>query len=81
MSRPLRDGEPCEHPGCLQHIGHPCEGCGRTMGISVYESRHTDPISPLKIKTLLGPSTINPNLEIFDVQGHWEGNTFVLDIE
>lgn len=27
-----RDGEPCSHPGCLSHITHPCEGCGRVAG-------------------------------------------------
>lgn len=26
------DGEPCSHPGCLNHVTHPCEGCGRTAG-------------------------------------------------
>jgi hypothetical protein len=30
----LRDGEPCSHPGCLSHVSHPCEGCGRTAGQS-----------------------------------------------
>jgi hypothetical protein len=29
---PPRDGEPCSHPGCLRHITHPCEGCGRIAG-------------------------------------------------
>lgn len=28
----LRDGEPCEHAGCLRHVSHPCEGCGRIAG-------------------------------------------------
>lgn len=28
----LRDGEPCNHPGCLSHVSHPCEGCGRIGG-------------------------------------------------
>lgn len=28
----LRDGVACEHPGCLRHISHPCEGCGRIGG-------------------------------------------------
>jgi hypothetical protein len=23
------DGEPCSHPGCRNHVTHPCEGCGR----------------------------------------------------
>jgi hypothetical protein len=35
--RPLRDGEPCTHPGCLRHLTHPCEGCGRVGGRSVSE--------------------------------------------
>lgn len=30
--RELREGEPCDHPGCLLHITHPCEGCGRIGG-------------------------------------------------
>lgn len=25
-------GEPCDHPGCLNHVTHPCEGCGRIAG-------------------------------------------------
>jgi hypothetical protein len=29
----FRDGVPCEHPGCLSHISHPCEGCGRIGGV------------------------------------------------
>lgn len=28
----LKDGEPCGHHGCLNHITHPCEGCGRIAG-------------------------------------------------
>lgn len=23
---------PCQHPGCLHHVTHPCEKCGRTAG-------------------------------------------------
>lgn len=34
------DGEPCDHPGCLSHISHPCEGCGRRGGMKVYETRN-----------------------------------------
>ena len=32
--QPLKDGEPCTHPGCLSHDSHPCEGCGRIAGMS-----------------------------------------------
>lgn len=35
----LRDGDPCDHPGCLHHVTHPCEGCGRVAGRSVPASR------------------------------------------
>lgn len=27
-----KDGEPCDHIGCLNHVSHPCEGCGRIAG-------------------------------------------------
>jgi hypothetical protein len=30
----IREGEPCDHPGCLKHLTHPCEGCGRVGGRS-----------------------------------------------
>ncbi len=29
------DGEPCMHKGCLSHLSHPCEGCGRINGKGV----------------------------------------------
>ncbi|MCK5021466.1 MAG: hypothetical protein KAS32_30925 [Candidatus Peribacteraceae bacterium] len=28
----LKDGVPCDHPGCLHHVSSPCEGCGRNGG-------------------------------------------------
>jgi hypothetical protein len=28
-----KDREPCKRKGCLQHVTHPCEWCGRTAGI------------------------------------------------
>jgi len=28
-AEPLKDGEPCNHPGCSGHLFHPCEVCGR----------------------------------------------------
>lgn len=28
----LEDGEPCYHKGCLSHVTHPCELCGRIAG-------------------------------------------------
>lgn len=31
----LKDGKPCDHKGCLNHVSHPCEYCGRIAGIRV----------------------------------------------
>lgn len=28
----LRPDQPCGHPGCLHHVTHPCEWCGRIAG-------------------------------------------------
>lgn len=28
-----KNGEPCSHPGCLNHLTHPCEVCGRIGGV------------------------------------------------
>lgn len=28
----LPDAVPCDHAGCLSHLSHPCEGCGRIGG-------------------------------------------------
>jgi len=28
----LEEGKPCGHRGCLNHVTHPCEGCGRIAG-------------------------------------------------
>ena len=35
MEIKYNDGQPCEHNGCLNHISHPCEGCGRIGGRGV----------------------------------------------
>lgn len=31
-SNDLEIGQSCGHPGCLSHISHPCENCGRING-------------------------------------------------
>jgi hypothetical protein len=39
----LEDGEPCFHPGCLNHVTHPCEGCGRIAGKAPQEAQTETP--------------------------------------
>jgi len=36
----LKDGEPCAHPGCLNHVTHPCEWCGRIAGVSNHRRKN-----------------------------------------
>ena len=36
--KPLEPGVPCEHKGCLNHMTHPCEWCGR-IGGSFYKTK------------------------------------------
>lgn len=31
VNKPI-DGLPCSHAGCLSHVSHACEGCGRIRG-------------------------------------------------
>jgi hypothetical protein len=40
------DGVPCGHPGCLNHVTHPCEGCGRVGG--VIDKKQEDLVTRLK---------------------------------
>lgn len=35
-----KSGEPCNHKGCLNHITHPCEGCGRVGGEGIILKRN-----------------------------------------
>ena len=30
----ILDGQPCNHVGCMSHVSHPCENCGRIAGQS-----------------------------------------------
>ena len=46
--RTLEDGEPCKHLGCLSHISHPCEGCGRVGGKRVVLMSNPEPNNYLK---------------------------------
>jgi len=32
LKEQLKRTSPCTHPGCYQHISHPCEGCNRFQG-------------------------------------------------
>ena len=56
----IPDGEPCDHPGCLSHISHPCEGCGRIGGFSLPNLpgfwwqyfAHLESIRAIAIKTI-----------------------------
>lgn len=33
----LEEYEPCDHTGCLSHVTHPCDSCGRIGGRGCYD--------------------------------------------
>jgi hypothetical protein len=39
LPRVFKDGEPCDHPGCLAHVSHPCEVCGRIASRGQYSAQ------------------------------------------
>ncbi len=41
MKMEIKSDEPCGHPGCLSHISHPCEVCGKIAGQSWDRSGYT----------------------------------------
>jgi hypothetical protein len=48
------DGQPCEHPGCLNHLTHQCEGCGRIGASYLRPKICFDPkCRPLEVSTNL----------------------------
>lgn len=55
-----RYGEPCSHHGCLNHISHPCEGCGRIAGIRL----PTIPEIVCGIRSMIKP----PKYELTDAE-------------
>lgn len=82
MKRKYKDGEPCEHKGCLHHITQPCELCGRIAGRKI----NKDEISK-ELCELLGieyKPAKHIQVEFFDEDGRdrWEfeeGTTFTTD--
>lgn len=60
LTRKPSDGEPCDHPGCLSHVSHPCEGCGRIAGRSLATATGSAPSSDLRAAALrLGVAKLN----------------------
>jgi hypothetical protein len=43
-------GQACDHPGCLSHVTHPCEGCGRIAGRGYYLA--SQPIIPVDLQDI-----------------------------
>ena len=44
------NGQPCNHKGCLSHISHPCEGCGRIGGDGIIYELETKEISVIPLE-------------------------------
>jgi len=68
----LRDGEPCSHRGCLNHVTHPCEGCGRVAGRA---PKATPPQAGDWVAEIFEGYS-NPRPRIAKVKQTYEGETF-----
>jgi hypothetical protein len=81
-------GEPCDHPGCLSHVSHPCEGCGRVGGAGHYFASQYMGIpwkSVLKTAPELVPDIISRRVDAHEsgvliVGGNSMGKTAALKI-
>lgn len=55
----LRPDEPCAHSGCLSHVTHPCEGCGRIAGqypmTDTLEQRIREALEPICTHSIVPP--------------------------
>lgn len=67
------NGQPCKHRGCLSHISHPCEGCGRISGKGIV-CMSDDSIEEITII----PSEENKMVKIIDE--HIDNNQFDINI-
>lgn len=64
----LADGVPCDHVGCLHHVTHECEGCGRIAG------RYPDWSTYMRDAWKLVMEMVNDGwcvALLFDDDGHW----------
>lgn len=70
----LTDGKPCSHPGCLSHILHPCEGCGRIAGHTIKAEVLQESKAPTRDLTQQEKAVIAaPHPGDFGIQKeHWE---------
>lgn len=46
-------GKPCDHPGCLSHVTHRCEGCGRINGQWEYVQNGSQELSNQSLRVFL----------------------------
>jgi hypothetical protein len=69
----FKDGEPCNHPGCLNHVTHPCEGCGRICGKTISDFH---PVQKIDIeRKVIGKSIV---LKAYEVYCHCYGPQIAL---
>ena len=67
-----KPNQPCRHLGCLSHITHPCEGCGRIGGLyppgtPPYNKELADKLIEQYKQTAFGRETAFRGLEYIEV--------------
>lgn len=61
------NGQICEHKGCLSHISHPCEECGRIGGEGIVYELSTEEKRIIDLFSEVGETQIMTADEIKDV--------------
>jgi hypothetical protein len=64
--------QPCEHKGCLSHITHPCEGCGRIGGDGVIYYNESSPT--IAQQSLSGSADSLPKCSHMDIDRKTDDN-------
>jgi len=74
-NRTFKDGIACDHPGCLNHTIHSCEGCGRMMGRSFVSDEERYKFIEQDLKKTWSARGNDWNEFSFDVFRHVENYT------
>lgn len=65
------DGLPCNHPGCMAHMSHTCENCGRIGG--QFNDQYEDPVGKPATMTIEecrrvhAPAIVHPGVRTMGV--------------
>ena len=81
MAYTVKNGEPCRHPGCLQHLTHPCEVCGRIGGWPVEEYCEGETLKDIDILDGADPDADPDQLYTISIINPIKGDLTMIDFD